>query len=390
MKTVIVNSVGFDGGGIAKLGIEYSKLGFDVYFKNTVLPLQFRPNKIADVQFYENEQDLISIISEYDRVIFLTFYDADLDNTVASLVRLRLALPNVEFCYLYCDRRISRLSLLLDVLKKHKMEFDHYFSINLNISSVVHNCTSLNVNAFTFSVPQVTEDRENIVLTAGRVEGVKGTLSYFRSVDRDFLNSDFYYIHEGARFNFNKSGTISSPPQLLMCFDTTERPKKLKSEFMFKSYGESPEFDKLTIYPSYSIDDIDRWSNYYAGICCILGSRSRCRNIKNLVDSKWIADDRKEDALLTKNSKLWGDAIEYANLEMIDVGLPVLFSRKYSELIDFHEDRLIYDSFSSIPNKLKMLKDDYDTVRKIQYDIFREKQVIVNDKIKDVFTKSLR
>ncbi len=389
MKTVIVNSVGFDGGGISKLGIEYSKLGFDVYFKDTVLPLQFRSNKIANVKFYNTPDDLISVISGYDRVIFLTFYDNDLERTVVSLVKLRLALPNVEFCYLYCDRRIDRLVLLLGFLEKYNMRFDYYFSINPNILDIVPNCTCLNVNAFTFSLSQIANKRKNIVLTAGRVEGVKGTLSYFGSIDRDFLSSNFYYIHEGARFNFNKSGTISSPPQLLMCFDTTTRPKKVKSEFVFKSYGELPEFDKLTIYPSYNVDDITRWSNYYAGICCILGSKSICRNVKSFVGSNWVADDKKEDTLLTKKSKIWSDAVEYANLEMIDIGLPVLFSRKYSDVIDFHDDRLIYNSFSSIPNKLDLLYADYDDAREKQFNVFKEKQSKINATIKRIFTESV-
>ena len=391
MKTVIINSVGFDGGGISKLGIEYSKLGFDVYFKNVVLPLQFRPNKIANIKFYDDLENLISIVSKYDRVIFLTFYDNNLDNIVMSLSKLRLALPDVEFCYLYCDRRTDRLVLLLKFLEKYDVKFDYYFSINHNSLSIVPNCKYLNVNAFTFSSARsFSNNRKDIILTAGRVEGFKGTLSYFSNIDRNFLSSNFYYIHEGARFNFNKSGTISLPPQLLMCFDTTVRPKKLKSEFVFKSYGELPEFNKLTIYPSYSVDDIDRWSTYYAGICCILGSKSICRNVRSFVGSKWVVDDKKENTLLVRKSKIWSDAVEYANLEMIDVGLPVLFSRKYSEIIDFHDDRLIYDSFSDIPNKLDALRNYYDNAMEKQYDIFKEKQTVINETIKRVFVKSIR
>lgn len=390
MNVCIVNDVGFDGGGIAKLGIEYSKLGFDVYFKDTTLPLQIRPNKTATVRFYANEDDLIGIISKYDRVIFLTFYDNDLDSKVATLLKLRLALPSVEFCYLYCDRRVDRLLLLLKFMEKYNVKFDYYFSINPNILSIVPNCIYLNVNAFTFSKSDFNSRRKNIVLTAGRVEGFKGTLSYFNNIDSDFLHSDFYYVHEGARFNFNKSGTISSPPQLLMCFDTTVKPKKLRPEFAFKRYGELPEFDKLTIYPSYSVDDINRWSNYYAGICCILGSKSSCKNIKNLIGNNWIVEDSRENSLLTKKAKIWGSAVEYANLEMIDCGLPVLFSRKYSEIIDFHEDALIYNSFSQIPDKLDGLKVNYFTIQQKQHDLFVDRQHTINAQIKQVFTESLR
>lgn len=389
MKTVIVNAVGFDGGGISKLGIEYSKLGFDVYFKNKILPLQFRPNRISNVKFYNDIDTLINILSEYERVIFLTFYDNDLDSIVPSLSKLRNNLPNLEFCYLYCDRRVDRLVLLLEVLEKYNVTFDYYFSINPNILSIVSNCTFLNVNAFTFSPFRFNNIRKNVVLTAGRIEGFKGTLSYFGSIDKEFLNSDFYYIHEGARFNFNKSGNISSPPQLLTCFDMTTKPKKLKPEFSFKLYDELPEFDKLTIYPSYSIDDIGRWSDYYAGICCILGSRSTCRNVQSFIGTRWVVDDKKEETLLIKKSKIWSDAVEYVNLEMINAGLPVLFSRKYSELIDFHDDRLIYNSFSSIPNKLEALRDYYEDVIEKQYNVFNEKQIVVNETIKRIFVEPI-
>lgn len=391
MKTAIVNVVGFDGGGISKLGIEYSKLGFDVYFKDAVQPLQFKPKNFANVRFYNTIDELSGKLKNYDRIIFLTFYDNDLDNTVSNLATLRTNLLNSEFCYLYCDRNIDRLLRLQESLKKYNLKFDHYFSINPNISNIVTNYTHLNVNAFMFSpIKSYSNDcRQNIILTAGRVEGFKGVLSYFHSVDEKFLKSDYFYIHEGARFNFNKSGTISAPPQLLTLFDTTKTPKQPKSEFVFKVYGELPESHKLTIYPSYSIDDISRWANYYAGICCILGSKSMCRNIRNFVGSTWIADDSRENNLLTKKSKLWNTAIEYANLEMLDAGLPVLFSRKYSEIIDFTDEFLIYNSFSEIPIKIEELKSNYDNIRRNQREFFVNRWSAVNENIKRVFTEPL-
>lgn len=388
MRTVIINAVGFDGGGIAKLGIEYSKLGFDVYFKNVVQPLQIKPTQFANVKFYDTFNDLQIKLIDYDRIIFLTFYDNILDEVIPDIVKLKLNFPNVEFCYLYCDRNLDRLLRLQKCLKNYGLVFDCYFSINPNISDIVDNYVYLNVNAFTFSDRKVLSvyDRQRIVLTAGRVEGFKGVLSYFHAVDTKFLKSDYFYIHEGARFAFNKSGTISTPPQLLTLFDTAQIPKQLKPEFVFKKYGESPDAHKLTIYPSYNLDSINRWSNYYAGICCILGSKNRCRKINNLVDSRWVIDDVRENNAIMRKSKIWNFAVEYANLEMIDVGLPVLFSRKYSEILDFHEESLIYDSFSNIPDKLDSLCVNYEDIRKRQYDIFSGRQTIVNENIKKVFT----
>lgn len=391
MKTVIINATGFDGGGIAKLGIEYSKLGFDVYFKDIVHPLQFKPLGLANIKFYDTITELKEIISIYDRVIFLTFYDNDLDSAVSNIAKLRTELPNIEFCYLYCDRNIDRLLRLLTYLKKYSVDFDYYFSINPNVLDIVENCIYLNVNAFTFLETAYLSlcERNKIVLTAGRVEAFKGTLSYFKSIDTKFLDSDYYFIHEGARFNFNKSGTISTPPQLLALFDISKSPKQLKPEFLFKCYGDEPVSGKLTIYPSYSLDAINRWSNYYAGICCILGSKSSCKKIKSLIGNTWVAEDSRENSLLVKKAKIWGPAVEYANLEMIDCGLPVLFSRKYSEVINFYEDALIYDSFSQIPDKLDELKNNYSIIQQKQHDLFVDRQNAINTRIKKVFTEPL-
>lgn len=388
MRTVIINSVGFDGGGIAKLGIEYSKLGFDVYFKNQVQPLQLRPEKLININFYSTTAELSAIISKYDRVIFLTVYDKYLDDFVATVTTLKSRFSNIEFCYLYCDRNVERLFRLLDYLKKYNIQFDRYFSINPNIVNVVPNCEYLNVNAFTFYKlkPKSVVARKPIVLTAGRVEGFKGVLSYFHNIDVNFLDNEYYYIHEGARFNFNKSGTISSPPQLLSLFDTTKSPKVPKPEFAFNEYGDLPIQHKLTIYPSYNPDDIFRWSDYYAGICCILGTKNKCKRIKSFVESRWVVDDAIENKQIAKKAKIWNSAIEYVNLEMIDVGLPVLFSRKYSEIIGFYDDSLIYDSFSDIPNKVNLLRADYDKICQRQRAFFVDKWSTVNDTILRTFT----
>ena len=390
----IVNTTGFDGGGIARLGIEYSKLGLDVYFKDMIHPLQFKPNEVANVKLYNTFDELVSFISKYDRLIFLTFYDKYLEVNVKQLMELRNTYPNMEICYLYCDRNNKRLIKLLDVLAKYNAEFDYYFSINPNIDDLVENVITLNVNAFTF--PEASYNlkcrvRSNIVLTAGRTEAFKGVLNYFSSIDDEFLESSYKYIHEGARYRFNNTGTVSTPVQLLSLFDITKSPKQLKSQYAFKDYGEEPCCGKLTIYPSYNPDDIyKRWSHYYAGICCILGTKNKLVKRGNLFSNQWVVDDLRENNLMTKKLKLWTDAIEYANLEMIACGLPVLFSRKYAEVIGFDIEELIYNSFSEIPNKLDSLKMNYNEIRNAQYELFRLRQDKVNSNILDTFTKSLR
>ena len=392
MKTVIINTVGFDGGGIARLGIEYSKLGFDVYFKNTIKYLQIKPTNIGEIKFYD---DLHLILPNYDRAIFLTFYDDNLQITVRELITLKKKFSNIEFWYLYCDRNLVRLEKLLSILKEENFNlFDGYFSINPNIFALVNNYVYLNVNAYTFKSCDMKplNERKRIVLTAGRTEGFKGVLLYFSFINKEFLDTDYYYIHEGANFSFNKFGRVSVPPQLLNLFDTNVSPKVIKPEFSFNKYGDEPVFDKFTIYPSYNSDSImNRWSNYYAGICCILGSKSISRPVKNLIGGyNWVLDDKIENTLINKKCKIWNDAIEYANIEMIEAGLPVLFSRKYSQIIGFSDEHLIYDAFSMIPLKLDELMTDYNSIREKQYTFFVKKQTKINNYIKKVFVTESR
>ena len=100
------------------------------------------------------------------------------------------------------------------------------------------------------------------------------------------------------------------------------------------------------------------WINYYAGICCILGTKSDSVRSNNLFNSGIVATDKIEEARLVKQEIYWNTALEYVNLEMIAYGVPVLFSNKYASLIGFNDDRLIYNKFADIPQKVQELKND--------------------------------
>lgn len=394
IKTAIIVETGFDGGGTTKLGIEYSKLGLPVYFRDTVQPLQFKPDDIGNIKLYNSDLELFDIANKYDRLIFLplTLYDRNLAQSLHKLLKIRSYNRNVELCYLFCNRKSTRIKALLDLCNDNNFAFDHYFSISKSLMDYVKNCTYLNINAFTFSdYTNISMDnRKPIIFSAGRVESVKGTTSYFQSINEKFLSDDYYYIHEGAKYSFNKNGNVSVSPQLFSLFDMSSKPKKLRPSYKFLSYGESPSIDKLNIYPSYKLDDaLHRWSNYYLGVCCILGSNSVCRKVKSLFGYSFIADDLIENEKLDKNSIIWNDVLEYADIEKISVGVPVIFSRKYAKKLNFLDERLIYDSFSEIPDKAHSLKTYYEDCRNNQYNFFKDKQLNINKRIIEKFTGSI-
>lgn len=390
-KTAIIIPVGFDGSGITTLGIEFSKIGLDVYFKNIVQPLQFRPNNVSSIHLYNSDKELFSLSDDYDRFIFLNFtLHADtLEQSLQSLFELRRYNHSIELCYLHCGRRIKKFGRLLDVCHRNNFDFDYYFSITPNICEYVDNYNYLNINAYTFPIlPKVAmSDRKRVILTSGRVDAVKGTTSYFKSIQFGFNLNDFYYVHEGAKFNFNTTGSVSVPFQLLDLFDSSVHPKVIREQYAFSRYGELPSKNKLTLYPTYSLDDIySRWSTYYAGISCVLGTISSCDKKKTLLGTKYIAQNPIENKSISNRLHLWNDALEYADLEKIAVGLPMFISRHYSEILGFTDENLIYDSFLEIPELVANLSNVYDISRQNQYKFFSDKQSMINQYIVEQFT----
>ena len=68
-------------------------------------------------------------------------------------------------------------------------------------------------------------------------------------------------------------------------------------------------------------------------------------------------------------------------------GVPVFFSRRYAQLLGFTDDRLIYNCFSEIPDKVNALIDYYDDAREKQWHWFVDSISKLNAEIIDTFTK---
>ena len=388
MKVAIVNQVGFERGGATTLCLQYKKLGFDVFFKDSV------NSKLAPSENYYTSKTVLSTFSKYDRILFLNlWYGKEIPVTVLDdILLLHKTYPHIELCYLHCWRKVDNLAKLLIACEQAGFMFTHIFSISPLIKKFnLNNFTIMNINAFTpISTGVFNKEVNNIVFSSGRVEAVKGTTKYLTAIDNKFLlNSNFTFIHEGANFTITKKGTISCPPQIMSVFDVTkDKGKILKSFYAFKQYGETPEIHKFNIYPVYDIDTAYyRWQKCFAGICCILGTKSK-HYIENTLfgESVFVTDSREQKAI-DEGRCFWNTALEYADIEKIMVGIPVLFSFDYAKIIGFSDTRLIYDCFAEIPDKLNNLLNCRDEVRNAQYDWFINTTNNVNNEVITQFTK---
>ena len=389
MKVAIVNQVGFERGGATTLLLQYAKLGFNVYFKGD-------GEQISDknVHFYSSK-DILEVFRDYDRILFLNlWYGTTIPDTVLDdILQLHSVYPDKELCYLHCYRKTDDLDKLLPVCKAHNFMFKRIFSLN----PVVRNysnycpCTILDINAYTLPdySPVAFLERRNVVFSSGRTASFKNTPRYFQAIDNDFLANagSFVYVHEGAEFTFSKTGGVGCPPQLLIAFNKTT-PKTLKEQFVIKQYGEVPEHNKFNLYPSYDASGIQaRWKYNYAGVCCILGTISDCVVSNFLFDNKVIVSDKRERTLIESKALNWNSSLEYADIEKIVFGVPVLFSATYADIINFTDGRLIYKSFADIPNKVNALHSYYDEVREGQYKWLVDRLKGVNENIITIFTK---
>lgn len=400
-KVAIVNRVGFDGGGATTLCLQYAKLGFDVFIKNYVFPNQFLPELEPNIMLYDSIDSLVELVKNYDRLIFVNLWFGGYKSLPTSvfddLLYLRNKYNDLDICYVSCCRNLQEMFTLLDGCKKYNFTFSQIFTLQPDLSRIVSDkqlVSYMNINAFTPSIkyePVARDKRLKIVLTSGRIVGIKGINKFLSAVDDNFLQiaDGFVFLHEGAGFTFNKlNSDISCPPQLLFLFDKTISPKIPKPQFAFKQYSESPELNKFNLYPSYNVDEIyNRWKYYYAGICCILGSKSAYYYRRTLLGNNWVVEDVRENNKIQKDAQLWNDTLEYADIEKILAGLPVFFSRKYSEIINFNDERLIYNSFSDIPQLVVRLSDYYDDARNEQYNWLMKKLDSVNNNIISKFTK---
>ncbi len=400
MRVAIINPVGFDRGGATTLCMQYTNLGFDAIF-NVAHPLDVNLLSIYQnncrVYTYKSVHELLTLVNKYDRLLFFNLWYGTMsvpDNVLSDILLISKTFPDKELCYIHCFRKTDDLLKLLPICRNNDFMFRHIFSLNPLAKTIVGLCpvTVMDMNAVTLQKyePVPRNKRQPVVFSAGRTEAFKNTTKYLQSIDDKFLEAadGFIYLHDGAGFTFHKNDSgVSCQPQLLSLFDLSNG-KTLKSQYVVKHYGETPESNKFNLYPAYTIADVqDRWRFFYAGVCCILGVVSGYSK-SNLFNTYTIID-QKERGLTIKKAQNWNESLEYADIEKILYGVPVLFSRMYSKIIGFSDERLIYNSFSDIPSLVKNLSNYYDDARINQYEWLVNKVKHTNDNIIEQFTKDL-
>lgn len=393
MRVAVVNPTGFYVGGAITLCVQYALIGIDAFIKDFVPNGGKKPSLPNNVQTYNTSAELLFIAGMYDRLIFIDLWHGTEapDTVLDDLLAIQKANPSIELCWVYSSRTLTMYNELSPICELHNFRFDHIYSLNSELKKYVKGdiLKIMRLNAYTPMTHDIVSlaDRDNIVFSAGRVEAFKGTTRYISQVDEEFVSSDFIFEHDGATFNFHKDNNgVSCPPQLLSIFDTNATPKKVKSQYALKRYSESPEAHKFNIYPEYCVDDMyDVWKHHYAGVCCILGTKSGYKRSVSLFGTTLEIKDSAERKRIEKSAAMWNDDIEYADIEKLELQIPLLFSRRYAQIIHFTDERLIYDSFSQIPEKVKNLGFCYTDVVKKQQLWYNSNIADVNKQILEIF-----
>lgn len=394
-EVAIIKPSGICNGGTTTICLQYAKLGFDVYFKQIKHDnCYFLPKFDTNVYTYRDVNHLIELLRSYTRIFVVDIWvDLNYNSPVMDeIISVHNSLPKLEICHIYTFRECAVWNRLMRYCVEHNFKFDNTISLNYAITSTSP-ITYMDINAFCiYDVAVVPiEHKKKVIFTNGRVHTYKGLLSFLKSVDLNFFTSipDFAYVHEGALFTFHNDGIgVSCPLNMLSLFDTTKHPKKPKDGIVFKKYDDVPEKCKFNIYPQYNLEDVQlRWPYYYVGICLLFGTKSGYVKSTSLFQSEYVIENVRERNKIAKMSIGWNDSLEYADMEKILMGIPVVFSKTYAKLIGFYDVRLIYDKFSDIPQIILNLQDCYDEVRMAQYSWLKSKVIHTNNKILLQFTK---
>ena len=148
------------------------------------------------------------------------------------------------------------------------------------------------------------------------------------------------------------------------------KDSKLKDGYIpIVDYNLPPQIDKCSLYPRFTFQEQDLvFSKIGVAICPTL-AREYSEHLK------------KDDNYIIKNQKYWEIGMEYSNYELIDYGIPVMFSRDYCNTYDktmideFPE--LVYDNLEDC---LQYVQENYD---KLQESAHKQKEWLTN-RIKQV------
>ena len=194
------------------------------------------------------------------------------------------------------------------------------------------------------------------------------------------LNSEpkIPYVYAGVHYNVKRlqnKGVFGGGLDILGIF---MKDSKLKDGYMpIVDYNLPPQIDKCNLYPRFTFQEQDLvYSKIGIAVCPSLAK-------------EYSEHLKKDDNYIIKNQKYWEIGMEYSNYELIDYGIPVMFSRDYCNTYDktmideFPE--LIYDNLEDC---LQYVQENYD---KLQESAYKQKEWLTNrvKQVNDNFGKML-
>lgn len=387
-KVCVVIPTGFDGGGTATLGIEYSKLGYDTYFLNNSKGSSCNVGRNS-VNTFKDTEELLTIIEKYDRIILGLYYFRKGRADILDLSQIKKVYPEKEVIYIDCYRgNYSIKKRAKDILDKN---YDIVWCLSPHIANeyikLGQKAEVIDFNVYDWRNIEIIEsnDLDKKIITVGRVAGVKGSINLLREaklLSESNLTSDFYYIYEGLDYNVNKNGSVSMMPNLLeslvesKSFSNKKTHDYLMLHGNFNNYDEKLVTNRYNLFPTYNKEEgIQRWKHCKYGLMPYLGAG---------IHSKLSVYSHPE---------CWDIAPEYCVYELSNAGVPILFSEDYAQRIGYNNSVFVYDKFDNVPNIIYNIertdKAIYDINRKEQIQFFKDKSKEIREIINSKFLEEI-
>ena len=359
-----IGDTGFDGGGSASLGIYFHKIfKMPLYFKGT--------NQLIDtVTMYNTYDELYSLLKEQRPKVIILFPDisskvistkhyklGNVVNTIKSEFESKLVLID-------CTRKGNNLKdQTVEGIQKlgDCFDIDEIWSINeINRERYKDICKDykcLDINLYCSENIQLT-DRERTIGYPTRFVAMKGVLRLLNSMQRQSTKIPYVYLGNDHTVKaLKEKGTVGGPMQVVQMFSNYPENKIPKDCFSMKCSVDEPIVeDKINIYPRYNVDDkLKVFSKIGIAVCPSLAK-------------EYSENNKKDNSYIEKNKKYWYHAMEYVNYELIDYGIPVMFSRDYCNTYDktmideFPE--LVYDNLEDC---LQYVQKNYDKLQESAY-----------------------
>lgn len=384
---IVINPSGLDKGGSETLGRQFAEL--------LDCPVIFRLRPKEDykesgrVRYFRENEDLdrynpkLAIINLFD--INQGWFASKRPEDFIQYFKDR----NIKTVFIYCVRNDRSKA----VLEKNRClikncDYVLYYSDSLKniIEPLNKNAIRTDINVYSFHEeiePLSLSERCNIVTTSGRLEAFKALPRFLENLKENISNDvfkDVYFVHQGGVFKTSKSGHISGSLSLVnILHNNNLKDKILDNRFncVEKEFRltDKLQYNKINLFLQYSKDNIkDIWPKLLVNIYPVLG--------------KIKADNgsKKEERYINAHKEYWSKAMEYVQLEMIDYGTPVLFSKEFLRTYEFGQDLLEldfnYECYEDIPDILSNIikdKDKYEYITKTQKEIMIRIQKQLND-----------